>query len=167
VLELSKPSIRLIGCFAQPSVLDQLHRDHLRTLDTVACGRVAPDEFLVLVPTEESARVVEELTDRLGSDPGAIVLDRSDAFYAITLSGPFRQALARLSACELPDSGFLQGLAAGVACKFFVTDDCLHLLASSTHTTHLRERIFVTCADLGVHEFGSSNVAESAVVASA
>jgi hypothetical protein len=154
VLELSRPSLHVIRCCARPSVIDglSLRRDS---------GRIAADEILVLVTTSDALRVLAEVVAEVeASNATGIVIDHSDAFLIASLSGLFRQALARLSALELPETGFVQGLVAGVPCKVFVAPDRVHLLAPSTYAHYVRERIFAACSDLGVRE-GSTSETQS------
>lgn len=154
MLELSRPSLRVIRCCARPSVIDgvNLRRDS---------GRIAADEILVLVPTSDAPRVLAEVVAEVeASDAAGMVIDHSDAFFVATLTGSFRHALARLSALELPETGFVQGLVAGVPCKVFVAADRVHLLPPSTYAHYFSERIFAACSDLGVRE-GSTSETQS------
>ncbi len=146
MLELSRPDFAVIRCCARGAEIDELSRPEV-------CGRVAPDEILVLAPTSDSERVLAELSTELGRANGsAIVIDHSDAFHLIALSGRAHEALARLSAVPIPSEGFVQGPVAGVPCKVFVTSHEILLLAPSTYGHHVRERIMVACADLEVRE---------------
>lgn len=146
MLELSRPDVAVIRCCARHVALDELARPE-------PCGRVAPDELLLLAPSGDAARVLGGLSAQLDDgDAAAIVIDHSDAFCVLSLSGSAQEALARLSPIALPDDGFAQGPVAGVPCKVFVTPDALLLLAPSTYEHHIRERIRVACADLDVRE---------------
>jgi hypothetical protein len=146
VLELSQPELGVVRCCARPAELDELGRVEL-------CGRVAPDELIVLVPAGDAARVLGEIrADLARVNEAAIVVDHSDAFHFVALAGQAHDALARLSPVPLPAEGFVQGPVAGVPCKLFVTADEILLLAPSTYAHHVRERIHVACADLDVRE---------------
>jgi hypothetical protein len=146
VLELLQPDLRVLRCCARPAELDGLGRAEL-------CGRVAPDELIVLVPSSEAARVLDEISVDVGRlNESAIVIDHSDAFHLVAIAGQAHDALGRLSPVPMPSDGFVQGPVAGVPCKLFVTADEILLLAPSTYAQHVRERIRVACADLDVRE---------------
>ncbi len=161
MLELSRPDVAVIRCCARRAALDELARPE-------PCGRIAPDELLLLAPSGEDTRVLVELSAQLaGSDPSPIVIDHSDAFFVLGLSGSSGEALARLSPIALPDDGFGQGPVAGVPCKVFVTPGKLLLLAPSTYEHHVRERIGVACADLDVRDralAAAPSLAEATIV---
>jgi hypothetical protein len=153
VLELWRPDLSVIRCCARPAELEDLGRPELY-------GRIAPDELIVLPPSSDAARVLAEISAELGRlNEAALVIDHSDAFFLIAMSGSAHDALARLSPVPVPADGFVQGPVAGVPCKFFVTSAEILLLAPSTYAHHLRERIRVACADLDVHERASSGTA--------
>ena len=161
MLELSRPDLAVVRCCARHAEIDELARPEM-------CGRIAPDEILVLAPTSDSERVLAELSTELGrANPSAIVIDHSDAFHLIALAGRAHEALARLSPVPIPSEGFVQGPVAGVPCKIFVTSHEILLLAPSTYGHHLRERIMVACADLDVRERAFTEPASLAQAASA
>lgn len=160
MLELLRPSLTAIRCCGRPSALDLLS-----PRENILVGRIAPDELLLLVPTREAERLLAEIaTELVASDSGALVIDHTDAFEVITISGAIHEAFARLTAIETPDAGFVQGLVADVPCKIFLALDHCHLLAPSTYADHVHERILVTCAELGVRR---STSAEPATLRSA
>lgn len=146
VLELSTTPLRVIRCCGPAATIDRLrHRERWLS------GRIAPDELLLLVPASEFDEALGDVAAELET-AGAIVVDHTDAFAITTLSGDFHQAIARLTAISPPKSGFFQGLVAAVACKAILTPDRMYLLAPSTNASHVRERLLVACADLGVRE---------------
>jgi hypothetical protein len=150
VLELTKASLHVIRCCAQPTAIDRLSAAH------DALARVADNEALLLVAAGDVRRQLASITAEIEiTDPSAIVIDHTDAFAVTTLSGSFREAMARVSAIPVPTEGFLQGLVAGVPCKVIVAPGHLHLLAPSTYRDHVRERLFAACADLAVRERSS------------
>lgn len=156
MLELSRPDLRLIRCCARPSELDELGRAEL-------CGRIAPDELIVIAPAADAQRVFAEIVAELGAvNEAAIVIDHSDAVHMVAMSGRAAEALARLSSVPMPAEGFVQGPVAGVPCKVFVNSEETLLLAPSTYAHHVRERIRVACADLDVYDRTFSEAVSSA-----
>jgi sarcosine oxidase gamma subunit len=140
VLELDASSTSLIGVFGEPGALD--------ALDGVY--RVAPDEAMAVGEPDTIATTLLE-------DPHAVVLDVTDGWAALTLSGAnLRAAFARLSALRLPDEGFVQGDVARVPARVIVERDRLRILVPAMWAEHLRSQILRRCADLGIHGSGST-----------
>src|SRR4051794_23054884 len=79
VLELSRPNFRVIRCCGRPKELDGLDRAEL-------CGRIAPDELIVLVGAKSADGVLSEIAAELGAaNEAAIVLDHTDALHMIAM----------------------------------------------------------------------------------
>jgi hypothetical protein len=145
VLELSSVSTGVVGCFAEPKVLDRLSGNGGRSV------RVAPNELLLL--TDRSR--VAELEGELGAgDPTGLVVDLSSAYSVWSLRGDARfEAFCRLSQLELPQApAVVQGLVSHVPAKVIVLDDELLILTSSALAHHLRERVLKASADLSPTE---------------
>jgi len=140
VLELVASPTSLVGVFGEPDALD--------ALDGVY--RIAPDEAMVVGRPDTIATIALE-------DPHVVVLDVTDGWEALTLSGDHvRAAFARLSALRLPDEGFVQGDVARVPARVIVERDRLRILVPAMWAEHLRSRILRRCADLGVRQAGST-----------
>ena len=86
-------------------------------------------------------------------DPAAVVLDVTDGWTVLTLSGDrVRDAFAQLSALRLPDDGFVQGDVARVPARVLVEPDGLRILVPAMWGDQLRSRILARCANLGIRE---------------
>lgn len=107
-----------------------------------AC-RVAEDELLLLCARDDVAEIVREVRDRLGAgDADALVLDVTDGWAAVTLSGRDpRGTFAYLSALELPVEGFVQGEVVRVPAKVVVDADRILVLVPSMFGAHLHDRL--------------------------
>ncbi|HUL85500.1 MAG TPA: hypothetical protein VLX89_08305 [Actinomycetota bacterium] len=107
-----------------------------------AC-RVAEDELLLLCARDDAGEIVREVRDRLGAgDADALVLDVTDGWAAVTLSGRDpRAAFAYLSALELPVDGFVQGEVVRLPAKVVVEADRVHILVPSMVEVHLHDRL--------------------------
>jgi len=109
-----------------------------------AC-RVSPGEVELVGDVSEAA--VRAAVVRL--DPDAVVLNVSDGWIVFTLEGPgSREAFARVSELELPDSGSLVGEVARVGVRILVDSDRIDLLVPSMVAAHVRERIEIDAAEL-------------------
>ncbi len=116
-----------------------------------AC-RVAEDELLLLCARDDVGEIVREVRDRLGAgDADALVLDVTDGWAAVTLSGSDpRGAFAFLSALELPVEGFVQGEVVRVPAKVVVDADRILVLVPSMVEAHLHDRLRRRLAHLEV-----------------
>jgi hypothetical protein len=140
VLELVASTTSLVGVFGEPGALDALDGAY----------RIAGDEAMVVGEPDTIATISLE-------DPHVVVLDVTDGWEALTLSGDHvREAFARLSALRLPDEGFVQGDVARVPARVIVERDRLRILVPAMWAEHLRSRILQRCEDLGVREAGST-----------
>jgi hypothetical protein len=141
VPRLSPYITSVIACVGQSAAVDAV-----AALPFAVAGRVAPDEALLLIPsdfaTEFHARAAEAAT---AIDPDAIVVDTTDGWAGWTLAGPdARDAFGRLSAVPL-SPGFSQGDVAHVPVKIFASDEALDLLVPAIWGAYLRERILARC----------------------
>jgi hypothetical protein len=142
VLEVVASSTSLVGVYGEPGALDALD-----ALDGVY--RIAPDEAMVV---GEPDMIATTLTD-----PHAVVLDVTDGWAVLTLSGDgVRAGFARLSALRLPDEGFVQGDVARVPARVIVERDRLRIFVPAMWVEHVRSRILRRCADLGIREAAST-----------
>jgi acetylglutamate kinase len=135
---LDRP-VGVIVCAASPEALDRL----------IAPGhgarmlRVAPDETMAVVAPAFADDVRRELHDRITAlDEDALVLDVSDGWFGLALSGPDAdRALSYLSALEPPRAdGFVQGDVARVAAKILREPDGLLLLVPAYWGEYVRAR---------------------------
>jgi len=138
VLEVAAARIGVVTAMATPDALDAL----VVPGRAQAC-RVASDETMLLCAPEVAAEVVREVTDRLrAGDDDAVVLDTTDGWTALTLTGDdARDAFAFLSRLELPREGFVQGEVVHVPAKVVVEADRIWLLTPSMWEAHLRDRV--------------------------
>jgi hypothetical protein len=141
VLELRSVRSHIVGCYGQPTVLDQLAEDAGLTV------RVAPDELLCLT---DGSRLAELDTRLVALDASGLAVNLSSAFSVWSLGGNDRlEAFSRLSQIQLPEApAVLQGLVAHVPAKVIVRDEGLLIIVSSAFSHHLRDRVLVACADL-------------------
>jgi sarcosine oxidase gamma subunit len=105
--------------------------------------RAAPDETMVVVERDRAQDVRRELNDRIAAlDDDALVLDVSDGWTAIALSGSDAdRALSYLSAVDPPAAGdFVQGDVARVAAKILPEPDGFLVLVPAYWGDHLRTR---------------------------
>jgi hypothetical protein len=130
----------VVVCAASADALDRL----------VAPGhgarmlRLAPDETLALVAPAFAEDVRRELDDRVAAlDPDAVVLDVSDGWAAIALTGEDAvRGFSYLSALEPPVADELvQGDVARVAAKVVREQDGLLLLVAAYWREHLVARL--------------------------
>lgn len=135
--ELREGSERVTGVFASPEACD-------RAMDAGEACRIALDEVMVLgeAPDALGAAVRE-------ADPDALVLDVTDGWSVLELVGASaREAFARISELEPPESGFVQGEVARVGVRILAGGDRLRLLVPAMWTDHVRERILADAAEL-------------------
>jgi hypothetical protein len=139
VPEVRERPLGVIVCAADPAALDRL----------VAPGhgarmlRVAPDELMAVAKRDVIDDVRRELHDRITAlDDDALVIDGSDGWTAIALTGPDAdRALSYLSALDPPGSDELvQGDVARVAAKIVREPDGLLVLVPAYWGEHLRTR---------------------------
>ena len=152
MLDIATTRIGAVTAMATPEALDAL----------VVPGRaqslrVASDEALLLCAPEVATEVEREVTDRLRvGDDDALVLDVTDGWTALTLSGDgARAAFAYLSSLELPHEGFVQGEVVRVPAKVVVDVDRIRLLTPSLWEAHLRDRVRRRLAHLRLAEAGA------------
>jgi len=139
VADVHDRPVGAIVCAASPEALDRL----------VAPGhgarmlRVAPDETMAVVAPAFTDDVRRELEDRIAAlDADALVLDVSDGWLGLALTGPDADhALSYLSALEPPVAdGYVQGDVARVAAKVMREPDGLLLLVPAYWSEHVRAR---------------------------
>jgi hypothetical protein len=139
VPEVRERPLGVIECAADPAALDRL----------VAPGhgarmlRVAPDELMAVAKRDVIDDVRRELHDRITAlDDDALVIDGSDGWTAIALTGPDAdRALSYLSALDPPGADELvQGDVARVAAKIVREPDGLLVLVPAYWGEHLRTR---------------------------
>ncbi len=151
MLELRTSNAAVVSCLAAPSVLDGL-----RPPSAAGCYRVAPGELLVIGPAATRARLTDEATAAVrNEDPGALIVDATDGWSVVTITGSAVQSvLTRLTTVKPPPSrpAFIQAAFAEVPAKAIVLSDALHVLVESTAAHHVRQRVLAACADLGVRE---------------
>jgi hypothetical protein len=153
VLEVTPTRAAIVRCCASPEALDGLRAP----AGAFAC-RVAEDELLLVTAPAAGADALAEASAHLDeADPYGLALDHSDAFAVWTLTGPVREAWARLSENPLPDPepggfAFVQGALSHVSGKAIVLPGVVHLFCLSTLRHFLRERIHAACADLDPRE---------------
>lgn len=135
VPELSRPSLHVIRCCGPASALDEM-----AVPEHCLAGRVAADELLLLVHESWFEQTFRQVAAELET-VAAIVADHSDAFTITSLTGNVHHAAARLTAINMREERFVQGIVAEVACKVFVTPEHLYLLAPSTHARHVERRL--------------------------
>ena len=138
MLEVAGARLGVVTAMATPDALDGL----VVPGRAQAC-RVAPDETMLLCAPEVVAEVEREVADRLRvGDADAVVLDATDGWTAMTLTGDdARDAFAYLSALVLPHEGFVQGEVVHVPTKVVVQPDRIWLLTPSMWEAHLGDRI--------------------------
>jgi hypothetical protein len=141
VLELRNLPADVVGCYAEPTALDQLAG--IGEINV----RVAPDEVLLLGKRHRLAELATELS---ALDATAVVIDLSSAFSIWGLRGEDRfEAFCRISELELPGhDSIAQGLICHVPAKVIVREDELRLIVSATLAHHIHERLLGACADL-------------------
>lgn len=137
--EVRERPLGVIVCAADPPALDRL----------VAPGhgarmlRVAPDELMAVAKRDVIDDVRREIHDRITVlDDDALVVDDSDGWTAIALTGPDAdRALSYLSALQPPAADDLvQGDVARVAAKIVREPDGLLVLVPAYWGEHLRTR---------------------------
>lgn len=146
MLEIRSAQSSIIHCFAEPDVLDTLPLP-----ENAMAFRIARGELICLGAHTDGPIIFTALSALLRDlDPHALVLDRSDAWAVVTLSGSERaKAFARLCTSPLPQApGFLQGAIGTVPAKAVVVEGRIYLMVSSNLGHHIRERILEACADL-------------------
>ena len=138
MLDVAAAGIGVVTAMAAPDALDALV-----VPGRAQAYRVASDEAMLLCASEVAAEVEREVTDRLRvGDDDAVVLDVTDGWTALTLSGDeARAAFAYLSRLELPREGFVQGEVVRVPAKVVVEVDRIWLLTPSMWEAHLRDRV--------------------------
>jgi hypothetical protein len=95
-------------------------------------GRVAPDEVFVLgAIADDLRRAIRKV------DPGALIRQADDGWAQATVP---RDVVARLSALELPPTGYVQGEIAGIPARLFV-DDVVTILVPASFEAHLSRRV--------------------------
>lgn len=154
MLEIRSAQSSIIHCFAEPDVLDTL-----RAPENAMAFRIARGELMCLGAHQDGPIILTALSAVLkDSDPHALLLDRSDAWAVLTLSGPDRaKAFARLCTSPLPQApGFLQGAIGTVPAKAVVVEDRIHVMVSSNLGHHIRERILEACGDFAPLELPAS-----------
>lgn len=137
--EVRDRPVGVIVCAASRDALDRLVAPGhgARTL------RVAADETMAVVAPDFSEDVRRELEDRVTAlDPDAVVLEVSDGWAAIALTGPDAdRAFSYLSPLEPPaGDAFVQGDVARVAAKVVREPDGLLLLVPAYWGEHVRTR---------------------------
>ena len=149
MLELTRLETSVVLCTAAPEAVEAV-------CDLRDAIRVAPDEVLLVCPPDTAVALLVEAAGRAEAlDADAVVLDASDGWSVWTLEGEvgvLREAFARLSELELPDSGTLQGAVAEVPAKVLVGEAELRLLVPAMWGEHLRSRILEDLATLAVTE---------------
>jgi hypothetical protein len=139
VPEVRERPLGVIVCAADPTALDRL----------VAPGhgarmlRVAPDELMAVAKRDVIDDVRREIHDRITVlDDDALVVDDSDGWTAIALTGPDAdRALSYLSALEPPAvDDLVQGDVARVAAKIVREPDGLLVLVPAYWGEYLRTR---------------------------
>ena len=129
--ELRDSSPRIVEVLASSDACDRL-----RGLPG-AC-RVSPDELMIV---GEASIAALTRAVRL-ADPDAVVLDVSDGWVRITLDGSeSREAFARLSELDLPETGFVQGELARVGVRVVAEGGRIDLLVPSMLGDHVRTRL--------------------------
>jgi hypothetical protein len=129
----------VVACAASADALDRL----LAPGHGARMLRVAPDETLALVAPGFTEDVRREFEDRVTAlDPDALVLDVSDGWAAIALTGDdAARGFSYLSALEPPVADELvQGDVARVGAKVVREPDGLLLLVPAYWREHLRAR---------------------------
>lgn len=151
MLELAATEATVVTCLGTFDAVDAAV-----AVGGAACGRVAPDEAMLIVPVGRGAELLAAVTEAASAvDPNVLVVDTSDGWAIWTLLGTAEEldrASARLSAMEIPDAGFCQGDLARVPVKLFVAAGCVQIVVPAMWTAYLRERILGRCASLRIHE---------------
>jgi hypothetical protein len=140
VAELVHADVAAVLCAAGADALDALvpPGHDARQL------RTAPDESMFVCQPSIAADVLREVDDRVRAlDPDAVVLDVSDGWAAIRLTGDdARTAFAYVSQLDpSATDGFVQGDVARVAAKVLADADGLTILVPAYWEAHLVERL--------------------------
>jgi hypothetical protein len=149
VLELVHSRAAVIGCHAEPPLLDAVSPP----VDSFAC-RVAEDELLLVGPAGLAAELLSHAGSVVDEDAG-IVVDQTDGWAVFALGGGAAgEAWQRLAQVPLPSArpAFVQCSLAHLPGKAIVLADVVYLLVPSPAAHHLRERVLEGCRDLGATE---------------
>lgn len=136
MLELGRTPVAVVAAFASPEALDALS-----PAGAYRC-RVAPDEAMFVGPADAAAALVRDASAVTAGDPDAVVLDATDGWTALTLSGDeAREAFSHLSELELPKEGYVQGDVAHVPVRVIAAPGRLRLFVPAMWGEYLIERI--------------------------
>lgn len=143
MVDLITTRASLITCVATPEALEELE-DALR---------VAPDEALLVAAPKAADKVVSSTAKLLRKrDPHALVVDASDAWQGLTISGQGAlEIFAHVSQLELPQpEGSIQGDVGRMPSKVIVRapGDRITMFVPATQAHSLRERILALGAVL-------------------
>ena len=160
--ELSRAPAAKVRCLAPPSALDALPIP-----SGTLCGRIAPDELILVGEPGTAPALVAHAEERLERGH-SLVVDHSDGWALFTLAGSgLEEVFARVSHVPLPDDApdggaFLMGKACDVAAKLFVRPGRIDLLCGSEVAHHVEERL-----EHAGHGLGLRHVEAGAVVPTA
>jgi hypothetical protein len=147
VLELAPVKASLVHCFASEESLGQLD------IDRALIAPVAPGETVLVTATHDLERVLEQAHSSLASDGHALIIDLSDAYDGVRITGDPVAAFARCSAWRLMESpSFQQGLVAELAAKVIRGKGCLFVFVGSHVSHHLQKRLRAACAGLEIRD---------------
>ena len=151
MLELASAQATVVTCLGLPGAVDAAV-----AAGGAACGRVAPDEAMLIVPVGRGAELLAKVSETASAlDPNALVVDATDGWSIWVLEGTgvdLDRASTRLTALELPNDGFCQGDLARVPVKLFVAPGRLQILVPAMWQEYLRARILARCATLQIRE---------------
>lgn len=151
MLDLVATRAAVVVCVGDRSAVDAV----VSLADGASAFRIAPDEAMLVGDPNVAdglTRTAAEAATPIDAD--AIVVDASDGWSGWTLEGKgAREALERLSQVPFPDTGFVQGDVAHVPARVVLAAPTqIHVFVPAMWREHLRERIVVDCAALGVRE---------------
>lgn len=136
MLELVRTPVTVVAAFASSEALDALS-----PAGAYRC-RVAPDEAMFVGPADAAAALVRDASAVTPGDPDAVVLDVTDGWTVLTLSGDeAREAFSHLSELELPEEGYVHGDVAHVPVRVIAAPGRLRLFVPAMWGEYLVERI--------------------------
>ncbi len=136
MLELVRTPVAVVATFASTEALDALS-----PAGAYRC-RVAPDEAMFVGRADAAAALVRDASAVTAGDPDAVVLDVTDGWTVLTLSGDeAREAFSHLSELELPEEGYVQGDVAHVPVRMIAAPGRLQLFVPAMWGDYLVGRI--------------------------
>ena len=145
--ELIETRAAVASVFASSDALDRL-----APAGAYAC-RVAPDEAMFVREPAAAEALLRDAGAVTAGDPDAVVVDATDGWTVWTLAGEdSREAFARLSHVELPESGYIHGEVLRLPVRIVAGPSALHLFVPSMWRTHVHDKILTRCRDMALTE---------------